>query len=87
MAEGWALPGALDGERLDRALALLTGYSRREIDELIGAGRVRVDARVIASRARRVRAGERLSISGSLVRSPAVGPDAGRAGGCDRGLE
>ena len=76
MVEGWALPGALDGERLDRALALLTGYSRRQIDELIGEGRVRVDARVIASRARRVRAGERLSISGLLIRGADVMPEA-----------
>ncbi len=62
--EGWELPGALDGERLDRALALLTGCSRREADELIDGGRVRVGDRVMTSRTRRVRAGERLSIAG-----------------------
>ena len=43
MADDWELPGALDGERLDRALALLTGCSRRQVDELIDGGRVRVD--------------------------------------------
>ncbi len=72
MPEGWKLPGALDGERLDRALALLTGCSRRQADELIEGGRVSVDDRVMASRTRRVRAGERLSIVGPVV--PASGP-------------
>jgi 23S rRNA pseudouridine1911/1915/1917 synthase len=65
--DGWELPGALDGERLDRAVALLTGCSRREADELIEGGRVSVGDRVMASRTRRVRAGERLSIAGSLL--------------------
>jgi 23S rRNA pseudouridine1911/1915/1917 synthase len=65
--EGWELPGALDGERLDRAVALLTGCSRRQADELIDGGRVRVGDRVMASRSRRVRAGERLAITGPLL--------------------
>jgi 23S rRNA pseudouridine1911/1915/1917 synthase len=69
MLEAWELPGVLDGERLDRALALLTGCSRRQADELIDEGRVTLDDRVMASRTRRVRAGERLSVAG-----PVVGP-------------
>jgi 23S rRNA pseudouridine1911/1915/1917 synthase len=68
MPEAWELPGVLDGERLDRALALLTGCSRRRADELIDEGRVSVDDRVMASRTRRVRAGERLSIAGPVGR-------------------
>jgi 23S rRNA pseudouridine1911/1915/1917 synthase len=77
--EGWELPGALDGERLDRAVALLTGCSRREADELIEGGRVRVGDRVMASRTRRVRAGERLSIAGPLPSNggPGLQGDAG----------
>jgi 23S rRNA pseudouridine1911/1915/1917 synthase len=67
MPEGWELPGALDGERLDRALALLTGCSRRQADELIEGGRVSVDDTVMASRTRRVRAGEKLSVAGPPV--------------------
>jgi 23S rRNA pseudouridine1911/1915/1917 synthase len=65
--DGWELPGALDGERLDRAVALLTGCSRRQADELIDGGRVSVGDRVMASRSRRVRAGERLAITGPLL--------------------
>ncbi len=77
--EGWELPGVLDGERLDRALALLTGCSRREADELIDGGRVSVGDRVMTSRTRRVRAGERLSIAGPALRkgSPGLQGDAG----------
>jgi 23S rRNA pseudouridine1911/1915/1917 synthase len=70
--DAWALPGALDGERVDRAVALLTGCSRRQADELIEGGRVRIGDRVVASRTRRVRAGERLLIAGPL-------PTTGRA--------
>ena len=41
MAEVWEVPGALDGERLDRALALLTGLSRREVNHLVDGTKVR----------------------------------------------
>lgn len=37
------LPGALDGERLDRIVALLGDVSRREAVEMIGAGAVEVN--------------------------------------------
>ncbi len=72
--DGWTLPGALEGQRLDRAVSLLTGCSRSQADVMIDGGRVSVDDRVIASRARRVRAGERLSIAGPLGPSPDPAP-------------
>jgi 23S rRNA pseudouridine1911/1915/1917 synthase len=56
------MPGALDGERLDRAVALLSGASRREVNDLLEAGKVRVAGRVITSRSRRVRTGEVVSL-------------------------
>ncbi len=65
----WTLPQALDGERLDRALALLTGLSRREVSDVIDSGRVGIDGRPAGSRSRRVRAGERVSLVG-LVSTP-----------------
>jgi 23S rRNA pseudouridine1911/1915/1917 synthase len=73
MAESWVVPGALDGERLDRAVALLTGLSRSDVNGLIDAGRVTVANRVASSHSRRVRAGEPLSIEGTVQPSrPAV---------------
>jgi 23S rRNA pseudouridine1911/1915/1917 synthase len=76
--EAWELPGALDGERLDRAVALLTGCSRRQADELIEGGLVSVGERVMVSRTRRVRAGERLTVAGPLFQtgSPELQGDA-----------
>lgn len=51
MAEALAVPDALVGERLDRAVALLTGWTRREVQDLVEAGAVLVDgARVPKSR-------------------------------------
>jgi 23S rRNA pseudouridine1911/1915/1917 synthase len=45
------VPDALAGERLDRAVALLTGWTRSEVQELVEAGAVLVDgARVPKSR-------------------------------------
>lgn len=62
----WAVPGALDGERLDRAVALVTGLTRSEVDRLVSAGQVTVGRTVVASRSRRVREGERVRIEGPL---------------------
>ncbi len=70
------VPAALEGERVDRALALITGLSRREVDELLGAGRVDIGRRPLTSRSRRVHAGERLLVHGSIE---PVGPQAPEA--------
>jgi len=56
------VPGSLGGERIDRAVALLTGLSRREINVLIEAGAVLAGGRTIASRSRRLVAGEVLEV-------------------------
>jgi 23S rRNA pseudouridine1911/1915/1917 synthase len=51
MAEQLAVPEALAGERVDRAVALLTGWTRSEVQALVEAGAVLVDgARVPKSR-------------------------------------
>jgi 23S rRNA pseudouridine1911/1915/1917 synthase len=72
------VPAAVGGERLDRVLALFTGLSRREVGEIIDAGRVRAGRSVVTSRSRRVRVGERLKVEGDLepVR-PGVAPEPG----------
>jgi 23S rRNA pseudouridine1911/1915/1917 synthase len=66
VAEIWEMPGALDGERLDRALALLSGASRQEVNDLLEAGKVSVGGQVIRSRSRRVRSGEVVSLDAPL---------------------
>jgi 23S rRNA pseudouridine1911/1915/1917 synthase len=56
------VPPALAGERVDRAVALLTGWTRAEVQALVRAGAVLVDGRPVAKAARLV-AGSRLEIN------------------------
>ena len=53
---------ALDGLRLDRAVALVADVSRATADQFVREGRVRLDDAVVFSRARRVVDGESLSV-------------------------
>jgi 23S rRNA pseudouridine1911/1915/1917 synthase len=55
------VPSALEGERVDRALALVTGLPRAEVAALIEQGAVSVDGRPVTVRSRRVRAGQELA--------------------------
>ena len=54
------IPGTLDEVRLDRVLALLTGLSRSETNEIIASGAVTVDDKVIVKSSTPVRQGRRL---------------------------
>jgi RNA-binding protein YlmH len=45
-----AIPAALAGERVDRAVALLTGLPRATVSELVDSGGVRLGGRAVASR-------------------------------------
>ena len=63
------VPTALDGERVDRAVALLTGLTRAEVTALIDSGAVVVDGRTVSVRGRRVRSGQTMA-----VRVPAPAP-------------
>jgi 23S rRNA pseudouridine1911/1915/1917 synthase len=72
MGEPWPVPAALGGERLDRALSLITGLSRSEAGALIDARRVRLGQRVATTRSRRVRAGETVEVEGSIQRGAAA---------------
>jgi 23S rRNA pseudouridine1911/1915/1917 synthase len=56
------VPAALAGERVDRVVSMLTELPRAEVATLIGAGGVRIGARTVASRSRKVREGEVLEI-------------------------
>ncbi len=62
MSEQISLPASLDGERLDRALALVLERSRAEISALLDAGRVSIAGQVITRGHRRLREGELLDV-------------------------
>jgi 23S rRNA pseudouridine1911/1915/1917 synthase len=56
------IPAALDGERVDRVVSLVSGCSRSEAATLIDRGAVRIDGRVVAAGRQRVAAGQLLDI-------------------------
>jgi 23S rRNA pseudouridine1911/1915/1917 synthase len=56
------VPDSLAGERVDKAVALLTGLTRREVDELVVAGGVRVGGKPVSGRARKLAAGDHLEV-------------------------
>ena len=56
------VPQSLAGERVDRAVALLTGRTRTEVAELVARGDVRIGNAVVTTRSRRVSAGETLEV-------------------------
>jgi 23S rRNA pseudouridine1911/1915/1917 synthase len=54
------VPAALDGQRADRAVSLLSGVSRRVAADLVAAGSVRVDGEPLRARSTVLRTGQRL---------------------------
>jgi 23S rRNA pseudouridine1911/1915/1917 synthase len=54
MNDTFSVPASLAGERVDRAVAFLTGWSRREVKELIDAEAVLVDGEPATGRAKLV---------------------------------
>jgi 23S rRNA pseudouridine1911/1915/1917 synthase len=67
------VPAALDGERVDRAVALLTGLSRADVAELVVRGAVSLRGSIVGARSRRVKAGDVLEVDVPPV-SRAGGP-------------
>jgi 23S rRNA pseudouridine1911/1915/1917 synthase len=59
---GEVVPSALEGERLDRVVAILTGRPRSRVNDLLEKGAVSIGTRVVTSRTRKLRAGERLTV-------------------------
>ncbi len=57
------VPAALAGERVDRAVCMLTGVSRSAAAELVSLGAVRIDGAVVLQRSRKVYEHERLEVS------------------------
>ncbi len=56
------VPVSLGGQRVDKAVALLAGLARSEVNQLIEAGAVLVGGRPVGSRSRKLVAGEDLEV-------------------------
>ena len=70
------VPAALGGERVDKAVALLTGLPRSDVARLVEQGAVRVGGRPVATRSRRLAEGEELEVDvPDAVEAPGVAPD------------
>jgi len=65
------VPELLDSVRVDRALAMLTGLTRKETADLVAAGSVEIDGAVVQKGSTPLAAGQRLVAS-----LPDVGPEA-----------
>jgi 23S rRNA pseudouridine1911/1915/1917 synthase len=59
----FSVPASLAGERVDRAVALLTGWSRADVAVLIEEGTVRIGGRPVA-KSRRLTEGEEVEVEG-----------------------
>ena len=76
MDDVFDVPVALQGERLDRALALLTGLTRKQVNDVIDSGRVRVGKASVSSHSRKLHAGERVTVvggAGAVLPPPPAG--------------
>lgn len=62
------IPDALDGERVDRLVAFVTGCSRAEASALVSSGDVQLDGDVVAKASHRVHAGQVLALLASPER-------------------
>jgi 23S rRNA pseudouridine1911/1915/1917 synthase len=70
------VPGALDGERLDRVVSIVADLSRAAAAALIEAGAVRLDGEAASAGKVRVRAGQALEVDPGRLPAPArPGPD------------
>ncbi len=56
------LPAALEGERIDRVVAMVTGLSRSAAADLVTRGAVRLDGTVTTARSARVKGEEHLAV-------------------------
>jgi 23S rRNA pseudouridine1911/1915/1917 synthase len=72
------VPAALDGQRVDRVVAMVTGLSRTEASALVSAGAVAVDGRVVSRGADRLQEGQVLVLDApEPAEEPRPQPDAG----------
>jgi len=76
--EAIVVPAALDGERVDRAVAFATGWTRAAVQELVDAGAVLVDGRPV-SKSHRLRQGNVIELLAEPEPDARPAPDAGVA--------
>ena len=70
------LPESLDGERVDRVIAMITDCSRSEAARLVEAEQVRLDGLTVGTRSVRVQTGQELEIDDDgLDTAPVLSPD------------
>jgi 23S rRNA pseudouridine1911/1915/1917 synthase len=70
------IPDALDGERLDRVVALIAGVSRTRAGELVDEGLIAVDGTAVTQRSRRVHRDETIEVRAPVdIGAPLPGPD------------
>lgn len=69
------VPATLDGQRLDRTVALLAGTTRAEATRLVDGGRVQVDGVAVVQRRRLLREGQVLEVFVALRDGSTLVPD------------
>jgi 23S rRNA pseudouridine1911/1915/1917 synthase len=69
------VPESLAGERVDRAVALLTGMTRADVAELVLAGGVRIGGRAVKARSVKVAAGDQLEVDVPVIVETRPEPD------------
>ncbi len=69
------IPDGLDGERVDRAVAMLADLSRSAVAKLIGSGAVSVNEAVVDSASRRVVSGDTVTVELPEPVDPRLTPD------------
>jgi len=74
MTQSFVVPSALDGERLDRAVALLAGWPRAAVQALLDDGSVLVDGRAVA-KSHRLREGAVIELLGEPEADAPPEPD------------
>jgi 23S rRNA pseudouridine1911/1915/1917 synthase len=72
--EEFSVPATLAGERVDRAVALLTGWTRRDVQDLVANGSVLVDGAPVA-KSRRLEAGEVIEVLAEPALPGPPGPE------------
>jgi 23S rRNA pseudouridine1911/1915/1917 synthase len=69
------VPLAMDGTRVDKAVALLAGLPRRTVAELVDEGAVRINGQRVTSRSRLLGAGQQLHVDVPPAPQRAPAPD------------
>ena len=70
----WTVPESLAGERIDRAVAMATGWSRAEVQAVAATGGILVDGRP-AAKSQKLAAGQRVGVARRPAAAAPLGPE------------